>query len=109
MQLYLYDDDFWGYFCCENGELLDEFNPMPDYFEEASEEERQRVAGNSALIAERFQVPEAEVAGYLKAWPEDILDADETEKAYESDEFSQGDCWQMADFMAKLGYPYDWE
>ena len=30
LYLYIYDEDFWGYFCCENGELLDEFNPMPD-------------------------------------------------------------------------------
>ncbi len=28
--------------------------------------------------------------------------------AYDDDEFGYGD-WQMADFMRKLGYPYDFE
>lgn len=27
-------------------------------------------------------------------------------KAYPDDEFGMGDCWQMADFMRKLGLPY---
>ena len=109
LYLYIYDDDFWGYFCCESGTLLDEFNPMPDYFQEVSEEERRRTAGNSALIAERFQIPEAEIERYLTTWTEDILDADEPQKAYESDGASMGDCWQMTWFMEKLGYSYDWE
>ena len=33
----------------------------------------------------------------------------ELPKAYEGDEFTLGDCWQMADFMRKLGYPYEFE
>lgn len=109
LYLYIYDEDFWGYFCCENGEFLDEFNPMPDYFEDVSEAERQRVAGSSQLIAERFQVPAAEIERYLTSWSGGVLDADELPKAYDGDEFTLGDCWQMADFMARLGYPYTWE
>ena len=109
LHLYLYDDDFWGYFCCEKGQMLDEFTPMPDYFGEVSEEERQRVEGSSVLIAERFHVPQAEIERYLTTWAWDVLDADTLPKAYESDQATVGDCWQMADFMEKLGYPYDWE
>ena len=109
LYLYIYDDDFWGYFCCEDGKLLDEFNPMPDYFEEVSEEERTRVAGNSALIAERFHVPEAEIERYLTAWTEDVPDADGLPKTYESDGASVGDCWQTTWFMEKPGCSYGWE
>ncbi len=107
--LFIYDDDFWGYYCCENGELLDEFNPMPDYFEEVSEAERQRVSGSSALLAERFHVPEADLAGYLVPWDAGVLLGPERRKAYETDTYGIGDCWQMADFMDKLGYPYMWQ
>lgn len=107
--LYMYDDDFWGYFCCENGELLDEFNPMPDYFEEVSEAERQRVSGDSALLADRFHVPQTDIAGYLIPWDASIWDGSEDRKVHETDACSAGDCWQMADFMARLGYPYTWQ
>lgn len=109
LYLYIYDEDFWGCYLCENGQLLDEFNPMPDYFEEISDAERQRVAGNSALIAERFHVPEADIKRYFLPWTEEILDAPEPQKAYEDDQCSIGDCWQMIWFMEKLGYPYPWE
>ena len=105
--LYIYDDDFWGYFCCENGELLDEFTPMPDYFEEIPESERQRMSGSSTLLAKRFHIPEADIAGYLISWDAGVLD--EGRKAYETDIYGAGDCWQMTDFMNKLGYPYMWQ
>lgn len=99
LHLYMYDGDFWGYFFCENGELLDEFNPMPDYFEEASEEERRRLAGNAALLAERFQADEEALAGLLGTWTKDMMENDETGRC---------DCWAMADFMDRLGWSYPW-
>lgn len=105
--LYIYDDDFWGYFCCENGELLDEFTPMPDYFEGITEAERQRMSGSSALLSKRFRVPEADIAGYLIPWDAGIWE--EGRKAYETDTYNAGDCWQITDFMDKLGYPYLWQ
>ena len=61
------------------------------------------------MIAERFRVPEASIDRYLSAWPTGLWDADEPPKAYESDEATQGDCWQMTYFMDKPGYPYEWE
>jgi hypothetical protein len=38
------------------------------------------------------------------------LDDDSPGKAYEPDEHPIGDCWQLVDFMAKLGlvYPVDY-
>ena len=37
------------------------------------------------------------------------LDNDAPGKAYDEDEFPIGDCWQVVDFMGKLGltYPVD--
>ncbi|MDE6589753.1 MAG: hypothetical protein K2K53_05295 [Oscillospiraceae bacterium] len=101
MLLYIYDEDFWGYFYCENGKELDRFTPMPDYFGEVEDPEP---SGNSALIAERFGVPEEVVARYLVTWTDG--DFEGARKASPDEEFPVGDCWQMADFMAKLGWPY---
>lgn len=49
--LYIYDGDYWGYMLYERGEVIDQFNPMPDYFEEVSEEEIQKSKGNAESIA----------------------------------------------------------
>lgn len=106
MLCYIYDDDFWGYDLYENGEKLDSFSPMPDYFEEVSEEEKQELAGNSGVIARCFNVDEDKIKGYLVEWSDETLDAGQP--AYEGDEFCAGDPWQMADFMDKIGYPYEW-
>ena len=103
---YIYDGDFWGYFFCENGVLTDQFMPIPEYF---SDDPAKAVPapGNAALIAERFHVPEETVAPYLTSWALDELDG--AEKADQADEFPYGDCWQMVDFMAKLGWPWPWD
>lgn len=103
--LYIYDEDFWGYFFYENGRELDCFQTMPDYFEENSEEDNLHAGGNSRLIAEYFGVEEAEINKYFRVWTEELLD-DYEAKAYEDDAFGQCDCWQMVDFMRKLGFPY---
>ena len=103
--LYIYDGDFWGYFFCENGVMLDQFMPIPDYFDEKNPVPD--ASGNAALIAERFHVPEGDVAPYLTSWALDDLDGAET--AFKEDEFPFGDCWQMVDFAAKLGWPWPWD
>ena len=104
---YIYDGDFWGYFFCEGGELVDQFMPVPEYFSDDPEKAVKDASGNAAMIAERFHVPEADVAPYLTSWALDDLDG--AEKAFEEDEFPYGDCWQLVDFMAKLGWPWPWD
>ncbi len=99
--LYIYDGDYWGYWLYDNGELIDQFNPVPDYFEEESEDVIQESKGNAEMIAKYFQVEKASIEKYLVHWSEETME----EKAYEEDEFGYED-WQMADFMRKLGYPY---
>lgn len=110
MVLFIYDDDFWGYYLYQNGKELDFFMPMPDYFgdiDEVPEEEICECAGNSQVVAEAFGIEEASVKGYLKLWDEEML-GNYDSKAYEDDEFGQCDCWQMADFMRRLGFSYEW-
>lgn len=105
--LYIYDGDFWGYFLCDKGEVVDAFSPMPDYFDEISEEMQEQMKGNAALIAQYFHVEVSSIDRYLIFWTEDVFEEEE-KKAYEDDEFVIGEDWQMADFMRKLGYPYEW-
>lgn len=100
--LYIYDEDFWGYFFCENGTELDRFTPMPDYFGEVEDPD----TPNAALIAAHFGVSEEVVARYLITWTNEDLEGER--KASDDDEFCVGDCWQMSDFMKKLGWPYRW-
>ena len=103
---YIYDGDFWGYFLYQNGMELDRFTPMPSYFEEISEDERQRCAGSSQVLAQCFQIPAERVERYLQEWTDEILESDQEVYAYEGDESPAGQDWQMTDFMNALGFPY---
>lgn len=105
--LYIYDGDFWGYSLYDNGVEIDRFNPMPDYFEEASEAQMEKEKGNAEIIAKYFHVEKADIEKYLIFWTDELLESEDGQKAYEDDEFSIGEDWQMADFMRKLGYPYE--
>lgn len=112
--LYIYDDDFWGYYFYENGQELDQFSPVPDYFDEQAMPPA-RYAGNPARIAKYFGVKEEEIKNYYMPWRRtkeekaqghtDEADSDQT--AYPQDEHCYGDCWQIADFMEKLGCPWE--
>ena len=104
---YIYDGDYWGYFFYENGKELNVFNPIPDYFEDISMEQRKHLAGNSEIISKYFNIENAKIKNYLQEWTEDILEAAE-KRAYEGDECCIGEDWQMADFMKAIGYSYDW-
>lgn len=108
MLLYIYDDDFWGYFFYNKGEVLDVFTPLPDYFETASEKDRQKNSGNSSIIASYFHIDEASIKNYLVPWTDKLEEEDFDARAYADDECGQCDCWQMVDFMRKLGFPYEW-
>lgn len=100
MVLYIYDDDYWGYFLYQDGEELDRFASLPDYFEVGSPP---HVPGDSHIVARSFGVEAEAVAPYLLPWEEERMGS----YAREGDQAVIGDCWQMADFMEKLGFDYD--
>ena len=104
LMLYISDGDYWGYYFYENGQELDAFSPMPDDFTE-DESEAEHFKGNGEILAERFSVKAQKLAPYLMRWTDEVLQEDER-KACKGDEYPYGDCWQMADFMDALGYPY---
>ena len=87
-----------------NGKTVDQFNPIPDYWDEnISEEEIQSWKGNATTVTKYVSsVKPADIERYLVRWD---LEADESSKAYADDEFVQED-WQLLDFMKKLSLPY---
>ncbi len=102
---HIHDDDLWMYVLFVAGEQVDQFNPIPDYWDDSlSDEERQSWAGDAATIARLCpNVLEDAICNYLASWD---LDDDNPGKAYGNDEYAAGDCWQLVDFMKKLGLPY---
>lgn len=105
--LHIHDGDLWMYLLFENGVVVDQFNPVPDYWsDELDEAERRAWQGNVAEIVTRVSgVKAEELANYLITWDPDTEDR----KAYPTDEFAYGDDWQMTDFMRRLGldFPID--
>ncbi len=87
-----------------NGETIDQFNPLPDYWQESvSEEEVESWKGNAGLIVKYLSdINQADFEKYLVRWD---LDKEEPSKAYPDDEFTDED-WQLLDFMKKLKLPY---
>lgn len=115
--LYIYDDDYWGYFFWENGRELDCFSPVPEYFDEEPKEE-ETYFGNPEIIAAYFNVKQESIENYYRRWYASDAEsreakskkrelADHNETAYLEDECSYGDCWQIADFMEKLGFLWE--
>lgn len=96
---YIYDDDFWGYELWQGGRELDQFASVHDYFDEDSPPNK---PGDADLVARCFGVEPERIRRYLLPWDEEPDGC-----AYEGDEFTAGDSWQMADFLDALGFDYD--
>jgi len=107
---HIHDGDLWMYILYESGEVVDQFNPIPDYWAELSDEERQSWQGNAAEVAKRVPgLSPDRIAPYLVQWSDDLLETEELPKAFPEDEFHVGEDWQLVDFMRKLDldYPVD--
>lgn len=110
MLLYIYDDDYWGY-DFYGGKEEDHFSTFPDYFGPVSPEEKQRLAGDPAALTGWFPTWDAAAIGrYCVHWSD--LEQDTLAgnvKAHDGDQFPYGDCWQMTDFAARLGFPWPYD
>jgi len=103
--LHIHDEDLWMFVLFLNGKEIDWFNPVPEYWEDDLPiEEKKRWKGNASLIAEIIPSVNIDaIAKYLVEWN---LDDEDPKKAYTDDEFTNCDCWQMCDFMKKIGLEY---
>ena len=103
---HIHDGDLWMYILYVNGEAVDQFNPIPDYWDEdISSDEMERWKGNASVLAHHIPaLDQATIEKYLTRWD---LEA-EASKAYEEDEYVNED-WQLVDFMKKIGLSYPLE
>lgn len=105
---HIHDEDLWMFVLFDKGEQVSQFNPLPEYWDDSiSEEERAIWSGNATLIASIIPgvSPDA-ISPYLTHWD---LDDEEPGQAFPDDEFPFHDCWQLCDFMRRIGlsYPLD--
>lgn len=84
---------------------------LPDYFRPVTQEERKRLSGNPAALTGWFPIQNIRaVKCYLVHWSdmgEEELDGEQFAQA--GDQFPYGDCWQMTDFAARLGFPWPFD
>lgn len=101
---HIHDGDLWMYTLFVNGNAVDQFNPIPDYWDEnVGEEKIESWKGNAETISNIFtNVKQADIERYLVRWD---VEAEENKKAYADDEFTNED-WQLLDFMKRLQLPY---
>jgi hypothetical protein len=101
---HIHDGDLWMYILFVNGETVDQFNPIPDYWDDTiSEDEISNWRGDATVICHYLPfVAAADMENYLVRWD---LDAENPTKAYPDDRYSQED-WQLLDFMNKIRLPY---
>ena len=107
---HIHDGDLWMYLLYDKGEVVDQFNPLPDYWQELDGEERRTWQGNPAEVARRIPGLSVEqIAKYLAPWGDEVFESAERKKAYPTDQFCYGSDWQLFDFMGKLGleHPVD--
>ncbi|HEX2923731.1 MAG TPA: hypothetical protein VHS28_06880 [Chloroflexota bacterium] len=98
---HIHDGDLWMYTLFDSGREIDHFNPLPDYWGNVSASEREKWRGDASVVAKVVPGVSVDVVGkYLVAWDVEQMDG---AKAYPDDEFAIGDCWQMSDFMRKVG------
>lgn len=100
---HIHDSDLWMYILYVDGTDEDQFNPIPEYWDDNIDEgEREYWKGDTAVLA-RFlpHINSSIIEKYLVHWDEDM---DTASKAYPDDEFNFED-WQLLDFMRKLQLP----
>ena len=92
----------------DKGRLVTQFNPLPEYWDDdISEEERASWRGDAATIAAHVPgITAGSIQPYFRHWDPDD---EEPGKAFPEDEFHYRDCWQLCDFLKRVGlrYPLD--
>ena len=101
---HIHDGDLWMYMLYSNGEVADQFNPIPDYWDDdLPEAEINNWKGDPQIIATLVRgINATDIDRYLVRWnPREK----KSSKAYPTDLSARED-WQLLDFMDKLDLPY---
>lgn len=103
--LHIHDEDLWMYVLFSKGEQVDQFNPIPNYWQrKMPKSDKELWSGNSAVVAQHWpDLVSASIREYLVEWD---LNEGDSDNAYADDQFPYNECWQMTDFMHRLGLVY---
>ena len=102
--LHIHDGDLWMFLLFKDGKEIGRFNPIPEYWDELSPEEKETWKGDATLIANLVPgVSKDAIEKYFIEWD---LEDENPPKAYPDDEYTIGNCWQMCDFMKKIGLEF---
>jgi hypothetical protein len=101
---HIHDGDLWMYTLFVDGQAVDQFNPIPYYWDDAiTDDEIRQWSGNARIVNQYLPfVNISDIEGYLVRWD---LEAELPARAYPDDKYRQED-WQLLDFMNKLNLPY---
>ncbi len=112
--VHVYDGDYWTHVLLRDGEALDHFASMPNYFDEEDGEDgdeaephgaarARKWAGDASVVAKALSLPSPDaITPYFVSVDEDTDD----EKAFPEDEFELSDFWVFTDFWRKTGVAY---
>lgn len=102
---HIHDGDLWMFVAFDRGKEVAWFNPIPDYWEQIDNTERNLWAGNAQSVASLIpDLAAASIERYFVPWTDEVLATEQ--KAYDDDEFAIGVDWQLTDFMRRLGFVY---
>jgi hypothetical protein len=105
---HIHDEDLWMFVLFDKGEQVAQFNPLPEYWDDnISDQERASWSGDASIVASHVPGLSADaIRPYLQHWD---LDEEDPGKAFPDDQFRFHDCWQMCDFLKRVGliYPLD--
>ncbi|MDB5283446.1 MAG: hypothetical protein JWO06_2521 [Bacteroidota bacterium] len=66
---HIHDGDLWMYILYANGETVDMFNPLPDYWDEVEDEEMESFKGNATVVAKYVPgLSPQNIEKYLVRW-----------------------------------------
>lgn len=111
----IHDGDYWTHTLLRDGETLDRFASMPDYFTDDPDEIARlaaKFAGNPAVVATAFGCPVDQLAPYLvhamvtENLDHLLLDGPDLAPAFSDDEFDRESPWVFVDFWRRAGITY---
>jgi hypothetical protein len=102
---HIHDGDLWMFILFQNGIDVARFNPIPEYWAKLDPEEKAKWRGDAAFIARLIpSITPDSITKYFVEW--NNLPMENLLRAYSDDEFTIGNCWQMCDFMKRIGLEF---